>query len=149
VFIFGSLFLLVVIFLLIGKFYPGSGADQLDWKPTRSYEDEVRLELDDVDQMIEAQNERRRRDGRPEITEDQIRAEVDQAERRRKEDSDRYKDSAEVDQVEREEIEQLIEMKNERLRRAGQPEITAEQFEAELEQAEQLRRSGGDPGGRS
>jgi len=149
VFIFGSLLMLVVIFLLIGKFYPGSGADQLDWKPTRSYEDEVRLELDDVDQMIEAQNERRRRDGRPEITEDQIRAEVDQAERRRKEDSDRYKDSAEVDQVEREEIEQLIEMKNERLRRAGQPEITAEQFEAELEQAEHLRRSGGDPGGRS
>ena len=74
------------IFLAIGKYYPGSGAEQLDWKPTRSYEDEVELELDDVDQMLEAQNERRRRSGRPEITEEGMRAEVeadrrDQAER--------------------------------------------------------------------
>ena len=69
------------IFLAIGKWYPGSGADVLDWKPTRSYEDEVQLELDDVDQMIEAQNERRRRSGRQEITEDEVRAEVDRAQR--------------------------------------------------------------------
>ena len=55
--------------------------DVLDWKPTRSYEDEVQLELDDVDQMIEAQNERRRRSGRTEISEDAIRAEVDAAQR--------------------------------------------------------------------
>jgi hypothetical protein len=65
------------IFLAIGKWYPGSGADVLDWQPTRSYEDEVQNELDDVDQMLEAQNERRRRSGRPEITEDSMRAEVD------------------------------------------------------------------------
>jgi hypothetical protein len=74
------------IFLAIGKYYPGSGAEQLDWKPTRSYEDEVQLELDDVDQMLEAQNERRRRSGRAELTEEGMRAEVeadqrDQAER--------------------------------------------------------------------
>jgi hypothetical protein len=73
------------IFLAIGKWYPGSGADVLDWKPTRSYEDEVQLELDDVDQMIEAQNERRRRSGRQEITEDEVRAEVDQAQREQEE----------------------------------------------------------------
>jgi hypothetical protein len=65
------------IFLAIGKWYPGSGAEQLDWKPTRSYETEVELELDDVDQMLEAQNERRRRTGRAEISEDSVRAEVD------------------------------------------------------------------------
>jgi hypothetical protein len=69
------------IFLAIGRWYPGSGADVLDWKPTRSYEDEVRLELEDVDQMLEAQNERRRASGRPEISEDSIRAEVDEEER--------------------------------------------------------------------
>jgi hypothetical protein len=69
------------IFIAIGKWYPGSGADVLDWKPTRSYEDEVRLELEDVDQMLEAQNERRRASGRPEISEDSIRAEVDAEER--------------------------------------------------------------------
>jgi hypothetical protein len=65
------------IFLAIGKWHPTSGAEVLDWKPTRSYEDEIELELEDVDQMLEAQNERRRRSGRPEISEDDIRAEVD------------------------------------------------------------------------
>jgi len=69
------------IFLAIGKWYPGSGAEQLDWKPTRSYEDEVSLELEDVDQMIEAQNERRRQAGRPELSEDEVRAEVAAEER--------------------------------------------------------------------
>ena len=75
------LVVLLGIFLALGKWYPGSGADQLDWKPTRSYEDEIRLELEDVDQMLEAQNERRRASGRPEISEDSIRAEVDAEER--------------------------------------------------------------------
>ena len=69
------------IFLAIGKWYPGSGAEQLDWKPTRSYEDEIELELEDVDQMLEAQNERRRRSGRPELTEDDVRADVDAGQR--------------------------------------------------------------------
>ena len=91
IFVFGSIIVVVIVFLLIGKFYPGSGAEQVDWKPTRSYEDEIRLELEDVDQMIEAQNERRRASGRPEITEDQIRAEVQEEERWRKEESERYR----------------------------------------------------------
>lgn len=76
---------IVGIFLAIGKWYPGSGAEQLDWKPTRSYEDEAQLELDDVDQMIEAQNERRRRSGRSEISEDQVRADVAAEERAQEE----------------------------------------------------------------
>src|SRR3954449_9174518 len=90
-FIFGSIVVVVGVFLLLGKFYPGSGAEQVDWKPTRSYEDEVRLELEDVDQMIEAQNERRRASGRPEITEEQIRAEVEEEERWREQESRRYR----------------------------------------------------------
>src|SRR3712207_1940281 len=85
------LLVLIGIFLAIGKWYPGSGAEQVDWKPTRSYEDEVRLELEDVDQMIEAQNDRRRASGRPEITGDQIRAEVEEEERWRKEEAERYR----------------------------------------------------------
>jgi hypothetical protein len=76
---------LIGIFLAIGKWYPGSGAEQLDWKPTRSYEDEIRLELEDVDQMLEAQNERRRAKGRPEISEDSVRAEVEAEERQQAE----------------------------------------------------------------
>jgi hypothetical protein len=71
----------VLVFLAIGKWYPGSGADVLDWKPTRSMETEIELELEDIDQMIEAQNERRRRTGRPERNEDDVRAEVEAAQR--------------------------------------------------------------------
>ena len=72
-----GLALLLVVFLAIGKYYPGTGADVLDWQPTRSYEDEIRLEIEDIDEMLEASNERRRRTGRPELTEDEIRLEVE------------------------------------------------------------------------
>lgn len=81
---------LVGIFLLIGRYYPGSGADVLDWQPTRSYEDEARLELEDIEQMLEAQNERRRRSGRPEITEEDVRAEVEAEDAAQRERSARY-----------------------------------------------------------
>ena len=77
----GGLIALALVFIAIGKWYPSTPAEFLDWKPTRSYEDEVQLELDDIDQMLEAQNERRRKTGRPEITEDDIRAEVHEHER--------------------------------------------------------------------
>ncbi len=56
--------------VLLARAYPGSGADLVDWKPTRSHEVEAQLELDDVQQMIEAQNEYRRRRGAAEITEE-------------------------------------------------------------------------------
>jgi hypothetical protein len=72
-----ALALLLLVFLAIGKWYPGTGAEVLDWQPTRSYEDEIRLEIEDIDEMLEASNERRRRTGRPELTEDQVRLEVE------------------------------------------------------------------------
>jgi hypothetical protein len=61
------------VLVLVGRLYPGSGADLLDWQPTRSYEDEARLEMEDVQQMIDAQNELRRKRGAEEITEEEIR----------------------------------------------------------------------------
>ena len=73
--VFGSL-VVIAIFLAIGRWYPGSGAEQVDWRPTRSPEVEAELEIDDVDQMIEAQNARRRKTGRAEITEADIREQV-------------------------------------------------------------------------
>ncbi|MBA2794263.1 MAG: hypothetical protein H0U32_09795 [Thermoleophilaceae bacterium] len=97
-FVFGGLVVVVLIFLAIGKYYPGTGAEQVDWKPTRSMEDEVQLELDDLDQMIEAQNERRRASGREEISEDGIRAEVQAEERWRKEAAQKYGDQLDRDE---------------------------------------------------
>ena len=78
-FILGTLVIiafLVAVLLLIGHFYPGSGADLVDWKPTRSFEDEARLEEEDVAQMIDAQNEMRRRRGAKEMTEADLRKKV-------------------------------------------------------------------------
>jgi hypothetical protein len=65
----GMLAFIVVVLVLLARGYPGSGADLVDWKPTRSPETEVQLELDDVQQMIEAQNVMRRRRGAPDLTE--------------------------------------------------------------------------------
>jgi hypothetical protein len=66
---FGMVALIVVVLVLLARAYPGSGADLVDWKPTRSYEDEARLELEDVQQMIDAQNVYRRKRGAEDLTE--------------------------------------------------------------------------------
>ena len=87
-----ALALLLGIFLAIGKYYPGTGADVLDWQPTRSYEDEIRLELEDIDEMLEASNQRRRRSGRPELTEDDIRQQVEKDLMDQQDRQDRLKD---------------------------------------------------------
>ena len=68
---------LVGVLLLVGHFYPGTSADLVDWKPTRSPEVEAQNEIDDIQQMLEAQNEMRRRRGAPEIDEQQLREEVE------------------------------------------------------------------------
>jgi len=68
----GTLLFFVVFVLLLGLFSKRSARDYLDWKPTRSPEVEVQNEIDDVDQMIAAQNELRRKRGAPEITREEI-----------------------------------------------------------------------------
>jgi hypothetical protein len=74
---------IVGVLLLVGHFYPGSSAELIDWKPTRSPEVEAQNEIDDVRQMIEAQNEMRRRRGVPEMTEADLQAKVAEDERLR------------------------------------------------------------------
>ena len=69
--------LMVGVLFLIEHFYTGSNAELLDWKPTRSPEIEVQNEIVDVQQMLEAQNEMRRRRGAPERSERELREEVE------------------------------------------------------------------------
>src|SRR6476659_9774643 len=96
-FFLGFLLILFGIFAAIGKWHPVSGAEVLDWKPTRSPEVEAELELDDVQQMLEAQNERRRARGQADRTEDDVAMQVqedravidDYAERVKREDAER------------------------------------------------------------
>ncbi len=66
----GLLVLLFLILVALARAFEGhSVADFLDWKPTRSPEVEAQNEVDDVRQMIEAQNAYRRKRGVREITE--------------------------------------------------------------------------------
>lgn len=65
----GMVGLIVLVLVLLARAYPGSGADLVDWKPTRDYETEFELEQDDVAQMIAAQNAYRRKRGAKELTE--------------------------------------------------------------------------------
>jgi hypothetical protein len=124
--IFGGVAVIVIFVLLLGRFYPGSGADVLDWKPNNAaLENQIENELDDIDQMLEAANERRRKRGKPELTERQLRADV-AAEQREL-------NARREARLEREEIDQLLALKNERRRAKGQPEITEEEFRASLE----------------
>ncbi len=71
----GTMAFFIVTVLLLGLFSQRSARDYLDWKPTRSPEAEAQNDLDDVAQMIEAQNEIRRRRGKAERTLEDIESE--------------------------------------------------------------------------
>ena len=68
----GTLLFFVVLVLYLGVFSQRSARDYLDWKPTRSPEVEAQNDIDDIEQMIEAQNEMRRRRGAPETSVEEI-----------------------------------------------------------------------------
>jgi hypothetical protein len=86
----GMIGLIVLVLVLLARAYPGSGADLVDWKPTRSPELEAQLEIDDVQQMIEAQNEYRRRRGEEDLTEEQVQEWATEDERVRTQARDAY-----------------------------------------------------------
>jgi hypothetical protein len=82
----GLLVLLFVIMVVLARTFQGhSVADLLDWKPTRSPEVEAQNEVDDIQQMIDAQNALRRKRGAEEITQADVQrqAREDQAIRAR------------------------------------------------------------------
>lgn len=60
--------LLLSLALIAGHFHRDGYAELLDWKPTRSPEREVELELSDIQQMLAAQNRHRRTRGAAERT---------------------------------------------------------------------------------
>ncbi len=120
----GRLAGLIVVLVLLGRYHPRSGADVLDWRPTRSVETEVLNEFEDVDQMIEAQIERRRRRGEPEMTEGDVRERVAADQRAADARRERY--------LEQEDVEQMLEAKNARRRARGLPEIAEEDYRAQI-----------------
>ena len=67
---------IVGVIVVVGHFYGGTDASLVDWYPTRSPQVEAENEIDDVRQMVDAQNEMRRRRGAAELSEDTLRREV-------------------------------------------------------------------------
>ena len=120
--IFGFLLLMV---LLLGLFYPGSGAAQLDWKPTRSPEVEAENEIDDIAQMLEATNARRRKRGEPELTESGLNSQVHEELRMQAEMRDKH--------LLETEMKQLLEARNARRRKRGLPEMTLDELKSSLD----------------
>lgn len=83
--------MLVLLLVAAGRYSSKSGAEILDWKPKQSYEEQIELEMTDVDEMLKARNERRRRRGRAEVSEEDFRAEVEANERAQRERAERYR----------------------------------------------------------
>src|ERR1043165_5388401 len=116
---------LLVALILLGLFYPGSGADQVNWRPTRSVETEVQNELDDMDQMLAATNAKRAARGEAALTEESMHARV--AEDRKLADEHREAYLSDV------EIEQMLAVKNERRARKSLEPISADDYRAQIE----------------
>jgi hypothetical protein len=113
----GSLLALVVAIVLLGKYYPGSGLEQIGLRSARQImETREALEAEDLDQMLSAHNARRRARGEPELTVSDLEQRVaqDLAEQRRRQEA--YLADRELDQ--------LLEATNARRRARGLPERT-------------------------
>ncbi len=126
----GALAAFILAIVLLGKYYPGSGLEQLGMKSARQIvETREALEAEDLDQMLRAHNARRRARGEPELTVTDLenRVAMDLAEQQRRREA--YLADRELDQ--------LLEATNARRRARGLPERTRED----------VRREFGRPGG--
>ena len=121
----GFLLALILGILVLGKFYPGSGMDQLGMRSAREItESREALEAEDLEQMLAAHNARRRARGEAEVSLEDVEMRVnrdmhDQAKRR-----DAFLAERELDE--------LLEATNARRRARGLPERTREEVRREF-----------------
>jgi hypothetical protein len=72
-----GLLVLGVVFWLLGRYYPGSGLEQVGLGSARELvERREALEAEDLDQMLAAHNARRRARGEAEVTAGEVEARV-------------------------------------------------------------------------
>jgi hypothetical protein len=110
---------------LLGRFYPGSGMEQLGLRSAREIsETREQLEAEDLEQMLAASNARRRARGEPERTVAQLELHVleDLNEQRRR----REEYLADRD------LDELLEATNARRRARGLPERTRADLQQEF-----------------
>jgi hypothetical protein len=120
-----GLLALVVVLLLLGKYYPGSGLEQVGLKSAREItETREALDAEDLDQMLRAHNARRQARGEAEVTAGELEQRV-------------IRDAAEVNRRREQyladrDLDQLLEATNARRRKRGLPERTRAQAQEEL-----------------
>ncbi len=123
--LFGGLALIVIALYLLGRLYPGSGAEQLGMRSAREIsETREALEADDLGQMVAARNARRRARGEAEQSVEDYEREVARAQGEQARLRQRYLDDLELDQ--------LLAATNARRRARGLPERTRAQAREEL-----------------
>lgn len=121
----GAIAALVLWVWLLGKYFPGSGMEQLGLRTARQInEDREALEAEDLNQMLAAHNERRRRRGKPAVTVADLELQVanDLNEQRRRREN--YLTDRDLDE--------LLEVTNARRRARGQPERTRAELRREF-----------------
>ena len=116
---------IVVGVYLVGRFYPGSGLQEVGLRSAREiHETREALDAEDLNQMVAARNARRRARGLPEESaldlEMRVTADLRDQERQRQ----AYLQDRELDQ--------LLEATNRRRRARGEPERTREQAREEF-----------------
>jgi len=123
VIILAGLAALVIWIAVLGKF-SGSGLEQLDWKSAGEItESRESLEAEDLAQMLEAHNARRRRRGEAEVTVADLELKVMEDVKAQNRLRERYLAGQELDERE---LDELLEATNARRRARGLPERTRE-----------------------
>ena len=122
--ILGFLVALILGILLLGRFYPGSGLEQLGMRSAREItEQREELEAEDLQQMLAAHNARRRARGEAEVSLEEVEMRVS------REISDQHQRRDEL--LAERDLDELLEATNARRRARGLPERTREDVRRE------------------
>jgi hypothetical protein len=120
-----GLAVLILWVWLLGRFFPGSGLEQLGLKSAREItETREALDAEDLDQMLAASNARRRARGEKELTVSDLEMQVMQDVREQGRRRDQY--------VAERELDELLELTNARRRARGLPERSREDARREF-----------------
>jgi hypothetical protein len=123
--VFVGLAVLVLWVWLLGTHAPGHGGEQLGLRtPTQIVESREALEAEDLAQMLEAHNARRRRRGEREVTVEDLELQVVEGVN----EQQRRREALLADR----ELDQLLEATNARRRARGLPERTREDVKREF-----------------
>jgi hypothetical protein len=132
----GGLVALILWIWLLGRYYPGSGLEQLGLKSAREIvETREALEAEDLDQMLAAHNARRRRRGEAEVTVADLEERVMEDVRDRRRWRQEYLAERRQHDLADSELDQLLDATNARRRARGLPERTREEARREFDRA--------------